>query len=144
MRLTRCFYSPGEAAWRISERVSLSYRHIPTDADNPIAGRQSSTVIDYFARSGAPCPPDANPAEHIVEVIQGTTGAKVDWVDIWNQSAERQRALEKLGVINNAALTQAEGEEEDTADFATSKWFQWKVVLHRQMIQLWRSPVRLP
>ncbi|CRG90900.1 ABC multidrug transporter, putative [Talaromyces islandicus] len=55
-------------------------------------GQESSQVLDYFAKNGAPCPPDANPAEHIVEVIQGNADQSIDWVDVWNRSEERQRA----------------------------------------------------
>ena len=100
-------------------------------------------MLDYFARNGSPCPDGENPAEHIVEVIQGKAEVQVDWVDVWNQSPERQRALDKLARLNEQALAETEGVKEDTANFATSKWFQWKIVLHRQMIQLWRSPVRV-
>ncbi|KAF7561005.1 hypothetical protein G7046_g3143 [Stylonectria norvegica] len=103
-------------------------------------GEYSKTLLDYFARNGAPCPDGTNPAEHIVEVIQGNTEVNVDWVNVWNQSLERQKALEKLEILNRETLMQNEGVEEDAASFATSKWFQLKVVLHRQMIQLWRSP----
>ncbi|CAM1507980.1 Fc.00g048280.m01.CDS01 [Cosmosporella sp. VM-42] len=103
-------------------------------------GKYSATLLDYFARNGAPCPDGENPAEHIVEVIQGKTEVQVDWVDVWNQSPERQRAWEKLERLNKQALAETADQEEDTANFATSKWFQWKIVLHRQMIQLWRSP----
>lgn len=75
-------------------------------------------------------------------MIQGNSEVDVDWVDVWNQSPERTRALEKLEKLNQEAIANTRDQEEDTASFATSKWFQWKTVLHRQMIQLWRSPVR--
>jgi ATP-binding cassette, subfamily G (WHITE), member 2, SNQ2 len=32
-------------------------------------------------------------------------------------------------------------QKEDAAEFASPKWFQFKMVLYRLMIQLWRSPV---
>ncbi|KAM0434008.1 hypothetical protein ACHAPT_003952 [Fusarium lateritium] len=103
-------------------------------------GQYSKTLLDYFAKNGAPCPEGANPAEHIVEVIQGNSEVDVDWVDVWIQSPERARALEKLEKLNQEAIANTRDQVEDTASFATSKWFQWKTVLHRQMIQLWRSP----
>lgn len=104
------------------------------------AGQYSKTLLSYFARNGAPCPEGANPAEHIVEVIQGKGEVDVDWIDVWNRSIEREKALEKLEKLNQEALSRTQDELEDTASFATSKWFQWKTVLNRQMIQLWRSP----
>ncbi|KAH7214361.1 ABC-2 type transporter-domain-containing protein [Fusarium oxysporum] len=103
-------------------------------------GQYSKTLLSYFARNGSPCPEGANPAEHIVEVIQGKGEVDVDWVDVWNRSIEREKALEKLEKLNQEALSRTQDELEDTASFATSKWFQWKTVLSRQMIQLWRSP----
>lgn len=108
------------------------------------AGEYSKTVLDYFAKNGAPCGEGVNPAEHIVEVIQGNTDVPIDWVEVWNQSTERRAALEKLEKLNAEAIARSAGYQEDTATFATSKWFQLRVVLERQMVQLWRSPVRVP
>ena len=97
-------------------------------------------MLDYFAKNGAPCPPDENPAEHIVEVIQGNTEQKIDWVDVWSRSEERERALAELEVLNKDSKANTP-EDEDQSDFATSHWFQFCMVLKRLMIQIWRSPV---
>lgn len=108
-----------------------------------LAGQDSSIVLDYFSKSGAPCPPDTNPAEHIVEVIQGKgQQTNVDWVDVWNKSEERQAAIEQLETLNreNSAKPQS---DEDESDYATSHWFQFCIVTKRLMVQLWRSPVSL-
>ena len=96
-------------------------------------------MLNYFARNGAPCPPDTNPAEHIVEVIQGNTKKPIDWVDVWNRSPEREDALRTLQELNAAATPAAD--EADGTEYASSKWTQFRVVLHRLMVQLWRSPV---
>ncbi|KAG2419095.1 hypothetical protein HFD88_002199 [Aspergillus terreus] len=102
-------------------------------------GKDSVKVLDYFAKNGAPCPPDENPAEHIVEVIQGNTEQKIDWVDVWSRSEERERALAELEVLNKDSKANTP-EDEDQSDFATSHWFQFCMVLKRLMIQIWRSP----
>lgn len=96
-------------------------------------------MLDYFAQNGAPCAPDTNPAEHIVEVIQGNGSQKVDWVDVWNRSSERERAIAELEELNR--ISQANPSEEDKASFATSRGYQFKLVLRRLMIKLWREPV---
>ncbi|KAL4998359.1 ABC-2 type transporter-domain-containing protein [Aspergillus recurvatus] len=101
-------------------------------------GQDSEKVLGYFARNGAPCPPETNPAEHIVEVIQGVGENKIDWVDIWSKSPERERAIAELEELNR--INQANPAEEDTASFATSKWYQFRMVLHRLMIKLYREP----
>ncbi|KAG0159686.1 hypothetical protein PDIDSM_7209 [Penicillium digitatum] len=103
-------------------------------------GKDSTKILDYFTRNGAPCPPDANPAEHIIDVVQGggTTDTK-DWVEIWNQSEERKQALSKLDALNESSKDDSH-HVEDTADFATSYWFQFKTVSKRLSIHIWRSP----
>ncbi|PYH80056.1 hypothetical protein BO82DRAFT_313773 [Aspergillus uvarum CBS 121591] len=102
-------------------------------------GEDSQKVLDYFAKNGAPCPPDVNPAEHIVEVIQGNTEKPIDWVDVWSNSEERELVLRDLEVLNKEAEANSTGEE-DHHDFASPVWFQFKMVLERLMTQLWRSP----
>ncbi|KAL2826319.1 ABC-2 type transporter-domain-containing protein [Aspergillus cavernicola] len=101
-------------------------------------GKDSKQVLGYFAQNGAPCPPDTNPAEHIIDVIQGTGDQKSDWVNVWNQSEERERAIAELDELNRAS--QANSSEDDTASFATSRWYQFKLVLERLMTQIWRHP----
>lgn len=108
-----------------------------------LAGKDSGKILDYFSRNGAPCPPDANPAEHIIEVVQGSTTQQIDWVDVWNESPERKKALEELESLNAAGLADLDYVE-DTANFATSHWYQFKLVSKRLSIQIWRSPVRFP
>jgi hypothetical protein len=109
--------------------------------NNFSAGQESNKILDYFSRNGAPCPPDANPAEHIIDVIQGSANSGVDWVDVWKNSEERKTALKELDALNAAGMADPDYVE-DTADFATSRWFQFKMVSKRLTIQIWRSPVR--
>lgn len=143
MLLTRFFSWPGAAKWLTSAKVSYIVLYIQqTKANKNIAGKDSTNVLNYFSRNGAPCSPNANPAEHIVEVIQGNTEKPIDWVDVWNNSEERSRALIDLDSINETSKTSTP-EDTEQADFATSKWFQYRLVLERLMTQLWRSPVQL-
>lgn len=123
--------------------LTVQYITITTGFDNSSsAGKDSVKVLDYFTRNIAPCPPDANPAEHIVDIVQGNTEAKIDWVEVWNRSEERKRAIAEFEALN-AACQANQNHVEDTADFATSYWFQFKTVLHRLMHQLWRAPVSI-
>lgn len=100
-------------------------------------------MLGYFARNGAPCPAETNPAEHIVEVIQGNNKQPIDWVDVWNQSPEREEALQTLQRLNSEVATPG-NEVTKEREYAVSKWTQFRLVLHRIMIQLWRSPVSIP
>lgn len=35
-------------------------------------GEDAKTLTDYFARYDAPCPKEANPAEHMIDVVSGS------------------------------------------------------------------------
>jgi hypothetical protein len=103
-------------------------------------GKESHKILEYFAKNGAPCPPDANPAEHIIEVVQGSATDKTDWVDVWNKSEEREKALAQLDALNESSKAAADFVE-DTSDYATSHWFQFMEVSKRLSVHIWRSPV---
>jgi ABC-type multidrug transport system ATPase subunit len=62
-------------------------------------GDQSRVVLDYFARHGAECPEDANPAEHIVDVVQGRRG-DTNWSDAWEASPEKSAMMVELDRLN--------------------------------------------
>jgi hypothetical protein len=106
-------------------------------------GRDSAILLDYFARHRAPCPQDANPAEHIVDVIQGRQSDGTDWPQEWIASPEYQHMMNELHQINQ---DQAKGatattiEDEDTADFASPIKYQIILVTKRRLIALWRNP----
>lgn len=104
------------------------------------AGQDSKTILDYFARNGAPCPRDANPAEHIVDVVQGKTDPNIDWNQLWEQSKEREAAYQELSTLKAEAAAETTVED-DLRDYASSKMYQFRLVLERQMVKLWRSPV---
>lgn len=53
-------------------------------------GDHSTTIKDYFARYGAPCPPSTNPAEHMIDVVSGTLSKGKDWNQIWLGSPEHK------------------------------------------------------
>ncbi|KAJ5771410.1 uncharacterized protein N7511_003461 [Penicillium nucicola] len=102
-------------------------------------GKESHKILEYFDKNGAPCPPDANPAEHIIDVIQGGSTGKTDWVDVWNHSEEREKALAQLDALNESSKAGADYVE-DTSDYATSHWFQFMEVSKRLSVHIWRSP----
>ena len=106
-------------------------------------GEYSATVVDYFARNGLPCPTNSNPAEHIVDVVQGRFGTEIDWPQVWLDSPERARAMLEIDELNadtggNVDNTNISLDNE--ASFGTPLWYQTKLVTRRQMIALWRNP----
>ncbi|KAG9198157.1 hypothetical protein G6514_010427 [Epicoccum nigrum] len=106
-------------------------------------GQYSATVLEYFARNGLPCPTNSNPAEHVVDVVQGRFGTEIDWPQIWLDSPERARAILEIDELN----ADTDGDVDNTnvsldneASFGTPLWYQTKLVTRRQMIALWRNP----
>lgn len=106
-------------------------------------GKDSSILLDYFAKNGAACPEDTNPAEHIVDVVQGRQGDNIDWPECWLASPECQHMISRLQEINamqaKETSTQPDAPE-DNANFATPIKHQIALVTKRQFISLWRNP----
>lgn len=113
-------------------------------------GQYSATVVEYFAKNGVPCPAESNPAEHIVDVVQGRFGTEIDWPQVWLDSPERAHTMAELEALNNdfeesikkvptidVASASTGGHE---ASFATPLWYQMRLVIRRQVIALWRNP----
>ncbi|KAF2276672.1 putative multidrug resistance ABC transporter [Westerdykella ornata] len=119
-------------------------------------GANSQILIDYFVRNGGkPCPPDANPAEWMLEVIGAAPGSHtdIDWHHVWRNSPEYAAVKQHLAELK-AERSQMEGlyrtetaqRREDKAsyrEFAAPFWEQLKVVTIRVFQQYWRSPTYL-
>lgn len=136
-------HQPSAALFEAFDVLLLLARGGKTTYFGP-TGKDSSILLDYFARNGAPCPENANPAEHIVDVVQGRQADSVDWPQQWLASPEYQHTMTELSKINSdqAAKTgsvQADGPE-DTADYASPIMYQTLLVTKRQCIALWRNP----
>ena len=70
-------------------------------------GSDAHVVRDYFARHGAVCPPNVNPAEYMLEAIGAGVTPRIgdrDWKDIWLESPEYQQALREIAEIKAEAL----------------------------------------
>jgi ABC-type multidrug transport system ATPase subunit len=70
-------------------------------------GEDSSVMRDYFSRYGAKCPPNANPAEYMLEAIGAGITPRIgdrDWKDIWVDSPEFARTKVEIEEIKREAL----------------------------------------
>ncbi|KAK6345067.1 hypothetical protein TWF718_007006 [Orbilia javanica] len=109
-------------------------------------GKDSSTLLDYFARNGGtPCAKNANPAEYMLEAIGAAPGthSEVDWPLVWKQSPEYREVRAELtrlrDLVNTPSTTADEaisGHQQFAAPF-TAQLFQ---VLKRVFEQYWRTP----
>ncbi|KAI6762380.1 hypothetical protein HG530_008360 [Fusarium avenaceum] len=104
-------------------------------------GDNANTIKSYFGRFGAPCPPEANPAEHIIDVVSGNGGPshQQDWNKIWLESSEHANLGKELDHMIEDALSRPPGTNDDGNEFAASIWTQTKLVSHRMNISLFRN-----
>lgn len=103
-------------------------------------GSNSDVLLDYFARNGAPCPPNVNPAEHIVDVVQGRLLPGVNWADLWAASNEGSSSSDEQAQINARCAAAPPSTVSDGREFATDLWTQLKIVTERHIVALWRKP----
>ena len=108
-------------------------------------GENSKTMTSYFERNGAPaCPPDANPAEWMLEAIGAAPGSHsdVNWFEAWRGSPEYaavQAELKRLKDESPATPPQTD-DEQSYREHAASFWTQLLLVTHRVYQQYWRTP----
>ncbi|KAG5753808.1 hypothetical protein H9Q70_003571 [Fusarium xylarioides] len=104
-------------------------------------GDNAATVKDYFGRHGAPCPPEANPAEYMIDVVSGEDGPykDTDWNQVWLQSPEHDQLSKELDHMIEVAASQPSSTNDDGNEFAASMWTQVKLVTHRMNISLFRN-----
>lgn len=110
-------------------------------------GDNSSTLIDYFERNGAPpCPEQANPAEWMLEVIGAAPGSHtdLDWFGIWRNSPEYTEMKKELRRLKEArSLQPVRTNPQDKAsfrEFAAPFSVQMWEVQKRVFQQYWRTP----
>jgi ABC-type multidrug transport system ATPase subunit/ABC-type multidrug transport system permease subunit len=104
-------------------------------------GDNASTLKSYFGRHGAPCPPEANPAEHMIDVVSGNGPStyKKDWNQTWLESPEHEALIKELDHMVEEALSRPSGANDDGTEFAASMWTQVKLVSHRMNVSLFRN-----
>ncbi|KAF2853329.1 hypothetical protein T440DRAFT_445323 [Plenodomus tracheiphilus IPT5] len=116
-------------------------------------GQNSEILVNYFVRNGGhSCPPDANPAEWMLEVIGAAPGTHtdIDWHQVWRNSpeyAEVQRHLDELQSERSQTealqRTMSAQKREDKAayrEFAAPFVTQLRETTLRVFQQYWRTP----
>ncbi|KAJ1985306.1 ATP-binding cassette transporter snq2 [Dimargaris verticillata] len=105
-------------------------------------GNGAQNLIEYFESNGAPaCPPTANPAEWMLDVI-GTRSA-VDWPDVWNGSSNIEQIRQDLNEVTQQEIANREGHTDDPEnhrEYALHYPGQCRIVLKRMFTSYWRDP----
>ena len=68
-------------------------------------------IREYFARHGAICPSNVNPAEYMLEAIGAGVTPRIgdrDWKDIWLESPECKKVKEEIAAIKQEGLSRPE------------------------------------
>ena len=74
-------------------------------------GNDSRLIREYFARHGAVCPPNLNPAEYMLEAIGAGVNPRVgdrDWKDIWLESSEFAAVEKEINAVKAEGLSRPE------------------------------------
>lgn len=111
-------------------------------------GENSEILTKYFEDNGAhPCPPAANPAEWMLEVIGAAPGSKteIDWHEAWNKSSQKAEVKAHLKKLRDELpqTTQPAAHPDDKAsyrEFAAPFAVQQVAVTKRVFEQYWRTP----
>ena len=102
-------------------------------------GDNAATIKDYFERNGAPCPPHANSAVHMIDVVSGSLSRGRDWHRVWMDSPEHTAVVSELDLMIEHAASKPPGTVDDGHEFATTYATQTKLVTQRMNIALYRN-----
>ncbi|KAI1780480.1 ABC-2 type transporter-domain-containing protein [Hypoxylon cercidicola] len=107
-------------------------------------GKDSEKLIKYFESNGGfECPPDANPAEWMLEVI-GAGNPDYhgqDWGDTWLESKNFQEQSKEMDqMIDARRHVQHSKNVQDDREYAMDLWTQTSAVVKRSFVAYWRSP----
>lgn len=111
-------------------------------------GKNSSILTQYFERNGAsPCPPGANPAEWMLEVIGAAPGSysDIDWPEVWRASPEYVEVHGELDRLKQERPQKTEpasnpNDKVSYREFAAPFPVQMWEVTKRVFEQYWRTP----
>lgn len=107
-------------------------------------GHNCQTLIDYFEKYGASkCPPHANPAEWMLEVIGAAPGshADQDYYDVWLKSDEYAEVQKELDDMEKELVKIPKDDDPDRhKSYAAPYLAQYLLVTKRVFEQCWRTP----
>lgn len=106
-------------------------------------GENSSTMLNYFERNGAPrCGPDDNPAEYMLDVIGAgaTAVSTTDWYNVWKCSPEAAQLQDYINDLHEQGRSHPRQLNDQYSVFATSWLHQFVALTHRNFQAYWRNP----
>ncbi|PHH87936.1 hypothetical protein CDD83_8226 [Cordyceps sp. RAO-2017] len=135
-------HQPSAQLFAQFDRLLLLARGGKTVYFGDIGADGAETVRGYFGRYGAPCPAEANPAEHMIDVVSGrlsSHGGGQDWNAVWLASPEQAEVSARLERIVAEAAAKPPGTVDDGHEFAAPLWQQMRLVTRRMNVALYRN-----
>ncbi|TYJ57551.1 hypothetical protein B9479_001633 [Cryptococcus floricola] len=110
-------------------------------------GENAAKVVDYFESRGANCPPDANPAEVLLDTVSPVGGTDIDWPGLWQESAEAadiQRQIQGFTSRHSQKSADVEKHESPAVEkgsnaYASSFRTQTRELIVRNFRSQWRD-----
>ncbi|KAI4195627.1 MAG: hypothetical protein LQ350_007098 [Teloschistes chrysophthalmus] len=107
-------------------------------------GHDANVLLGYFRKNGAHCPPDANPAEWMLDAIgagmQGRIGDR-DWGELWRESSELANVKDQISRMKATRMQEVgASQKKEEKEYAAPLWHQIKVVNKRMHLAFWRTP----
>ena len=107
-------------------------------------GEDADILVEYFRKHGAECPPNANPAEWMLDAIGAGQTPRLgdrDWGEIWSESEELVATKADIIRIKEGRLQEVGLQPTlKQKEYATPIWHQIKTVQARMHRAYWRSP----
>ncbi|OKL59742.1 hypothetical protein UA08_05240 [Talaromyces atroroseus] len=107
-------------------------------------GEESTILLDYFERNGGRhCDKSENPAEYILDVVNGDKDSNVDWPETWKKSAEYTDMIKELDRLQTSQASDIDFEgaaDDNSSEFAMPFFSQLYYVLGRVFQQYYRQP----
>ncbi|KAL1601905.1 ATP-binding cassette transporter snq2 [Nothophoma quercina] len=107
-------------------------------------GKDAHVLLDYFHRHGADCPPDANPAEWMLDAVGAGSAPRIgdkDWADVWRDSEEFAQVKRDIVAMREQRLAEVGAAEPvEQKEYATPLMYQIKLVNTRMNLSFWRTP----
>lgn len=107
-------------------------------------GPDCQTMVKYFENHGLQkCPPDANPADWMLEVVGAAPGshANQDYHEVWKNSDECRNVRQELEEMRTRLVDRPVDDlKEAKQKYAMPMWAQFNAELKRTITQIWRNP----
>lgn len=135
-------HQPNALLFEQFDRLLLLERGGRTVYFGPI-GQDSRHLVDYLRENGADCPPNANPAEYMLDAIGAGSQKRVgprDWADVYLDSPLFKENREEITRLKEQSLREFQDESSSSTQYATTFMFQLRVVVKRTFLSFWRMP----